>query len=115
MLLIGPTGAGKSILARRIYELKRSRHQMQGDACSAYHARLKHSPMMLTGCANTWRASPSTGSRCQVDTAAANPRCRSSINASTSSSPICNRSTGFNERSAALSRSVVSATVIRLS
>ncbi|WP_236197438.1 RNA repair transcriptional activator RtcR [Pseudomonas glycinae] len=30
MLLIGPTGAGKSFLARRIYELKRSRHQMQG-------------------------------------------------------------------------------------
>ncbi|WP_191487766.1 RNA repair transcriptional activator RtcR [Pseudomonas sp. FEN] len=30
MLLIGPTGAGKSFLARRIYELKRSRHQIQG-------------------------------------------------------------------------------------
>ncbi len=30
MLLIGPTGAGKSFLARRIYELKRSRHQLQG-------------------------------------------------------------------------------------
>lgn len=30
MLLIGPTGAGKSFLARRIYELKRSRYQMQG-------------------------------------------------------------------------------------
>ncbi|MBV6663744.1 RNA repair transcriptional activator RtcR [Pseudomonas yamanorum] len=30
MLLIGPTGAGKSFLARRIYELKRSRHQVQG-------------------------------------------------------------------------------------
>ncbi|WP_432219153.1 RNA repair transcriptional activator RtcR [Pseudomonas kribbensis] len=30
MLLIGPTGAGKSFLARRIYELKRGRHQMQG-------------------------------------------------------------------------------------
>ncbi|MBV4487149.1 RNA repair transcriptional activator RtcR [Pseudomonas sp. SWRI153] len=30
MLLIGPTGAGKSFLARRIYELKRNRHQMQG-------------------------------------------------------------------------------------
>ncbi|KAA6173057.1 MULTISPECIES: RNA repair transcriptional activator RtcR [Pseudomonas] len=30
MLLIGPTGAGKSFLAQRIYELKRSRHQVQG-------------------------------------------------------------------------------------
>ncbi|MDP1171802.1 sigma 54-interacting transcriptional regulator, partial [Klebsiella pneumoniae] len=30
MLLIGPTGAGKSFLARRIFELKRSRHQVQG-------------------------------------------------------------------------------------
>lgn len=30
MLLVGPTGAGKSFLARRIYELKRSRHQIQG-------------------------------------------------------------------------------------
>lgn len=30
MLLIGPTGAGKSFLARRIYELKRARHQFQG-------------------------------------------------------------------------------------
>ncbi|NVZ99520.1 RNA repair transcriptional activator RtcR [Pseudomonas gingeri] len=30
MLLIGPTGAGKSFLARRIYELKRNRHQAQG-------------------------------------------------------------------------------------
>ncbi|WP_443191040.1 RNA repair transcriptional activator RtcR [Pseudomonas indica] len=30
MLLVGPTGAGKSFLARRIYELKRARHQIQG-------------------------------------------------------------------------------------
>ncbi len=30
LLLVGPTGAGKSELARRIYELKRSRHQVQG-------------------------------------------------------------------------------------
>jgi len=30
MLLIGPTGAGKSFLARRVYELKRARHQFQG-------------------------------------------------------------------------------------
>jgi transcriptional regulatory protein RtcR len=31
LLLIGPTGAGKSQLARRIYELKRARHQVKGD------------------------------------------------------------------------------------
>jgi len=30
MLLMGPTGAGKSFLARRIYELKKSKHQIDG-------------------------------------------------------------------------------------
>jgi transcriptional regulatory protein RtcR len=30
MLLMGPTGAGKSFLARRIYELKKTRHQVHG-------------------------------------------------------------------------------------
>jgi transcriptional regulatory protein RtcR len=30
LLLIGPTGAGKSLLARRIYELKKARHLVQG-------------------------------------------------------------------------------------
>lgn len=30
LLLIGPTGAGKSRLARRLYELKRARHQIAG-------------------------------------------------------------------------------------
>ncbi|GAA5787078.1 RNA repair transcriptional activator RtcR [Chitiniphilus shinanonensis] len=30
MLLCGPTGAGKSFLARRIYELKKARHQLNG-------------------------------------------------------------------------------------
>jgi transcriptional regulatory protein RtcR len=30
LLLIGPTGAGKSQLARRIYDLKRARHQVEG-------------------------------------------------------------------------------------
>lgn len=30
ILLVGPTGAGKSFLARRIHELKRGRHQLQG-------------------------------------------------------------------------------------
>jgi transcriptional regulatory protein RtcR len=31
VLLMGPTGAGKSRLARRLYELKRTRHQVTGD------------------------------------------------------------------------------------
>lgn len=31
LLLMGPTGAGKSRLARRIYELKRARHQIEGE------------------------------------------------------------------------------------
>ncbi|REM68124.1 sigma 54-dependent transcriptional regulator, partial [Mycobacterium tuberculosis] len=30
ILLVGPTGAGKSFLARRMFELKQSRHQMTG-------------------------------------------------------------------------------------
>lgn len=31
LLLMGPTGAGKSRLAKRIFELKRARHQVQGE------------------------------------------------------------------------------------
>jgi transcriptional regulatory protein RtcR len=31
LLLTGPTGAGKSRLARRIYELKKARHEVKGD------------------------------------------------------------------------------------
>jgi transcriptional regulatory protein RtcR len=30
MLLVGPTGAGKSFLARRMYELKKARHRLSG-------------------------------------------------------------------------------------
>ena len=30
LLLMGPTGAGKSFLARRVYELKKARHQIDG-------------------------------------------------------------------------------------
>jgi transcriptional regulatory protein RtcR len=30
MLLMGPTGAGKSFLARRVYELRKARHQIDG-------------------------------------------------------------------------------------
>ena len=31
MLLMGPTGAGKSFLAKRVFELKKSRHQLAGN------------------------------------------------------------------------------------
>src|SRR5947209_13311024 len=31
LLLVGPTGAGKSRLAKRIYELKQARHQVKGE------------------------------------------------------------------------------------
>ena len=41
MLLMGPTGAGKSQLARRIYELKRSKHQVAGQLVEVNCATLK--------------------------------------------------------------------------
>ncbi len=41
LLLMGPTGAGKSQLARRVYELKRLRHQVQGDFVEVNCATLK--------------------------------------------------------------------------
>jgi len=41
MLLMGPTGAGKSQLARRIYELKRSKHQVKGPFVEVNCATLK--------------------------------------------------------------------------
>jgi transcriptional regulatory protein RtcR len=41
LLLMGPTGAGKSQLARRIYELKHLRHQVQGDFVEVNCATLK--------------------------------------------------------------------------
>lgn len=34
MLLMGPTGAGKSFLARRVFELKKARHQLKGGPSS---------------------------------------------------------------------------------
>ena len=41
ILLTGPTGAGKSQLARRIYELKRSRHQLRGPMVEVNCATLR--------------------------------------------------------------------------
>ena len=41
ILLTGPTGAGKSQLARRIYELKKSRHQMAGSFVEVNCATLR--------------------------------------------------------------------------
>jgi transcriptional regulatory protein RtcR len=41
LLLMGPTGAGKSQLARRIYELKRLKHQVQGPFVEVNCATLK--------------------------------------------------------------------------
>lgn len=41
ILLTGPTGAGKSQLARRIYELKKSRHQITGDFVEVNCATLR--------------------------------------------------------------------------
>ena len=41
MLLTGPTGAGKSQLARRIYELKRLKHQVKGPFVEVNCATLK--------------------------------------------------------------------------
>ncbi|SEI19294.1 RNA repair transcriptional activator RtcR [Pseudomonas asplenii] len=48
MLLIGPTGAGKSFLARRLYELKRNRHQVQGRFVEVNCATLRGDGAMST-------------------------------------------------------------------
>lgn len=41
LLLTGPTGAGKSRLARRIYELKRTQHRLKGDFVEVNCATLR--------------------------------------------------------------------------
>ena len=48
MLLTGPTGAGKSQLARRIFELKRSRHQVKGPFVEVNCATLRGDQAMST-------------------------------------------------------------------
>jgi transcriptional regulatory protein RtcR len=48
MLLTGPTGAGKSQLARRIYDLKRQRHQIAGPFVEVNCATLRGDAAMST-------------------------------------------------------------------
>jgi transcriptional regulatory protein RtcR len=62
MLLMGPTGAGKSFLAKRVFELKKSRHQLEGPFvevnCATLHgdgaasALFGHIRGAFTGAAN---------------------------------------------------------------
>lgn len=47
ILLTGPTGAGKSQLARRIYELKKSRHQITGAFVEVNCATLREEAVSL--------------------------------------------------------------------
>lgn len=48
VLLIGPTGAGKSQLAKRIFELKKARHQLQGVFVEVNCATLRGDSAMST-------------------------------------------------------------------
>lgn len=48
MLLVGPTGAGKSFLAKRIYELKRARHRLAGPFIEVNCATLRGDAAMST-------------------------------------------------------------------
>lgn len=48
VLISGPTGAGKSHLARRIFELKKRRHQMEGSFVEVNCATLRGSTAMST-------------------------------------------------------------------
>jgi transcriptional regulatory protein RtcR len=48
ILLIGPTGAGKSFLARRVYELKRNRHRLDGSFIEVNCATLRGDSAMST-------------------------------------------------------------------
>jgi transcriptional regulatory protein RtcR len=48
LLLMGPTGAGKSRLAKRIFELKRSRHQVPGEFVEVNCATIRGEGAMAT-------------------------------------------------------------------
>ncbi|MCC7383457.1 MAG: sigma 54-interacting transcriptional regulator [Deltaproteobacteria bacterium] len=48
LLLLGPTGAGKSVLARRIFELKQARNQLDGPCVEVNCATLRGDAAMST-------------------------------------------------------------------
>ena len=48
VLIVGPTGAGKSFLARKIFELKKSRHQITGEFVEVNCATLRGDSAMST-------------------------------------------------------------------
>lgn len=48
VLIVGPTGAGKSFLAQKIYELKKSRHQIMGEFVEVNCATLRGDAAMST-------------------------------------------------------------------
>ncbi|MEM8986806.1 MAG: RNA repair transcriptional activator RtcR [Pseudomonadota bacterium] len=59
VLLLGPTGAGKSRLARRLYELKKSRHRVEGEFIDLNCATVRgeHALPMLFGQKRGWNGS----------------------------------------------------------
>ena len=48
VLLVGPTGAGKSLLAARLYELKKAQHQIRGEFVEVNCATLRGDAAMST-------------------------------------------------------------------
>lgn len=97
MLLIGPTGAGKSFLARRVYELKRSRHLVEGRFVEVNCATLRGDAAMgrCRRCSAISRA-PSPVRRTPATACCARPMaacCSSTRSASwvSTSRPCCSR------------------------
>lgn len=59
VLLLGPTGAGKSLLARRLYDLKKAKHQVEGAFVELNCATVRgeHALPMLFGQKRGWHGS----------------------------------------------------------